>query len=103
MTHAIHDDVPLRRDVVNQTQRNDSEKALADLRKFLEDRRMRTRDNWGNFADFEKDLHAKMMELERELMAEDMARADVDAEAIVVDGTTYRRVVRCEETYFTAA
>jgi len=54
-------------------------------------------------ADFEKDLHAKIMEYERELIAEEMARADVDAGAIVVDGVTYRRVLRCEETYFTAA
>jgi hypothetical protein len=43
------------------------------------------------------------MEFERELIAEDMARVDVDREAVMVDGATYRRVVRCEDTYFTAA
>jgi hypothetical protein len=64
---------------------------------------METRNKAGSFADFEKGLHAKVMELERELVAEEMARADVDVEAIEVDGDTYRRVVRCEETYFTAA
>ena len=64
---------------------------------------MRTQDKQGSFADFEKELHAKVMEFERELLAEDMARADVDAEAIVMDGVTYRRVVRCEDTYFTGA
>ena len=64
---------------------------------------MRAGDKPGSFADFEKELHAKIMELEREMIAEEMARADVDVGAIVVDGTTYRRVVRCQETYFTAA
>jgi hypothetical protein len=57
----------------------------------------------GSFADFEKNLHKKVMEFEREVLAEEMARADVDVEAIVIDGVTHRRVVRCEETYFTAA
>jgi hypothetical protein len=79
------------------------EQALARIRGFLEDRRMSAEKEHGSFADFEKDLHAKVMELEREVLGEDMARADVDVEAVVVAGDTYRRVVRCEETYFTAA
>lgn len=80
-----------------------AEEALRRIHRFVEDWRVRTRDKPGSFADFEKDLHAKVMEFERELIAEDMARADVDVEAVVVEGATYRRVVRCEETYFTAA
>jgi hypothetical protein len=84
-------------------ERLDSEEALARIRRFLEDQRMRAGDKPGSFADFEKRLHAKMMDLEREMLAEEMARADVDEGAVVVDGITYRRVVRCEETYFTAA
>lgn len=62
-----------------------------------------TADKGKNFADFEKNLHAKVMEYERELLAEEMSKADVDVGAIVVDGVTFRRAVRCEETYFTAA
>jgi hypothetical protein len=80
-----------------------SDEALARIRRFLEDRRMSTSYKPGAFEDFEKGLHAKIMEYEREVLAEDMARADVDAEAIVVDGVTHRRVVRCEDVYFTAA
>jgi hypothetical protein len=57
----------------------------------------------GSFADFEKDLHRRLMELEREVIAGEMAGADIDAGAVVVDGVTYRRVVRCEGLYFTAA
>jgi hypothetical protein len=79
------------------------DEALARIRRFLEDRRMSTSYTPGAFEDFEKGLHAKVMEFEREMVAEEMARADVDAEAIVVDGVTYRRVVRCEDVYFTAA
>jgi hypothetical protein len=81
----------------------DSEGALARIRRFLEDHRMHTGDKPGSFADFEKGLHAKIMDLEREMLAEEMARADVDQDAVVVDGITYRRVVRCEETYVSAA
>ena len=80
-----------------------SDEALVRIRRFLEDRRVRTKNKPGSFADFERDLHAKVMDFERELVAEEMACADIDAEAIVVDGVTYRRVLRCEETYFTAA
>jgi len=83
--------------------RRDSEEALARIRRFLEDRRMRSGDKPGSFADFEKELHARIMDLEREMIAEEMTRADVDADVVVVDGITYRRVVRCEETYFAAA
>lgn len=80
-----------------------AEDALARVRHFIEDRRMRTRGEHGNFADFERELHAKIMEVEREILAEEMARADVDVEAIVVEGDTYRRVVRCADTYITAS
>jgi hypothetical protein len=80
-----------------------AEEALARIHRFVKDWRMQTRDKRGNFADFERDLHAKVMEFEREVLAEDMARADVDVEAVVVEGVTYRRVVRCQDTYVTAA
>jgi hypothetical protein len=102
MTSTAHAIVPSPRSTTPQP-RLVAEEALARIRRFVEDRRMRTQDKQGSFADFEKELHAKVMEFERELLAEDMARVDMDAEAIVVDGVTYRRVVRCEDTYFTGA
>jgi hypothetical protein len=64
---------------------------------------MRQRGPKETFAAFEKRLHDQMQDIERELLAEDLARADVDAEAVRVDGRAYRRVVRAEETYMTAA
>lgn len=64
---------------------------------------MRRDDKPESFAEFEKSLHTKLMEFEREILGEEMARVDIDTDAIVVDGITYRRVVRCFETYLTAA
>jgi len=52
---------------------------------------------------FEKGLHERIMAYEREMLAEEMAAADINAEAIKVAGTVYRRVLRCEGTYMTAA
>jgi hypothetical protein len=102
MTNTVGAVVPLPRSLAPRSHVG-AEEALARIHRFVEDWRMRTRDKPGSLADFEKELHAKVMEFEREVIAEDMARADVDVEAVVVDGDTYRRVVRCEETYFTAA
>jgi hypothetical protein len=102
MTNTARAVVPSPHSVAPQP-RVGAEEALACIHRFVEDWRMRTRDKRGNFADFERELHAKVMEFEREVIAEDMARADVDVEAVVVEGNTYRRVLRCKETYFTAA
>lgn len=56
-----------------------------------------------NFLEFEKELHARVMGLERELVKEELERADVDAPAIVIEGTVYRRVLQSEAEYQTAA
>jgi hypothetical protein len=80
-----------------------AEKALASIQRLLEDRRVSTSYKPGSFEAFEKELHAKFMEAEREVLADEMGRADIDAEAIVVDGVVYRRVLRSEDVYFTAS
>jgi hypothetical protein len=69
MTHAARALLPSLEVVVRHA-RLGSEEALARVRRFLEDRRMRAEDKPGSFASFEKDLHAKVMEFERELIAE---------------------------------
>ena len=55
------------------------------------------------FADFEKELHERMMEAERDIVAGEMARLDVDADAVVIDGKVHRRVLRQSQTYMTSA
>ena len=78
-------------------------RALARVQAFVKDHRMRWKDMPGGFGAFEKALHERVVAYEREMLAEEMAHADVNAEAIEVAGTSYRRVLRCEETYMTAA
>jgi hypothetical protein len=76
--------------------------ALARVQAFVKDHSMRWKDMPGGFGAFEKELHARVMTYEQEMLAEEMARADVNTEAIDVAGTIYHRVLRCEETYMTA-
>lgn len=77
--------------------------SVAKLRAILEDEGMRRRQSTETFQAFEERLHRQLQEVERELLAEDLGRADVDADGIMVEGTAYRRVLRAEETYMTAA
>lgn len=77
--------------------------SVAKLRAILEDERMRRRGPKETFEAFEERLHGQLQDVERELLGEDLARGDVDAEGVVIAGTTYRRVLRDEETYMTAA
>jgi hypothetical protein len=77
--------------------------SVAKMRAILEDARMRERQPKETFEAFEKRLHRQLQEVEREILTEDIARADVDENAIVVEGTTYRRVLRSAQTYMTAA
>lgn len=76
--------------------------ALGEFLSFVKERRT-TKDVPKDFAVFERELHARVMALEREVLAEEFARADVSTDAIVVAGVVYRRVIRCSDTYLTAA
>lgn len=93
--------------VISGSGTNSSKKAeplsVAKLRVILEDERMRRRQPKETFEAFEERLHRQLREVERELLGEDLGRSDVDAEGILVEGTGYRRVLRAEETYMTAA
>ena len=48
---------------------------------------------------FERELHEYFVAAERE----ELARLDVDLPAVTIAGKLCRRVVRCEETYVSAA
>jgi hypothetical protein len=56
-----------------------------------------------DFEEFERTLHTRMMEAEREVLAEELAKADIDQEAVVIEGMLCRRVLRCAQTYQTAS
>jgi hypothetical protein len=68
---------------------------------FVKERRHQPLTN--NFEQFERELHERVMEVERDLVAEELAKADIDREALLVDGVRYRRVLRSTQTYQTAA
>ncbi|MDH5676946.1 MAG: hypothetical protein OEZ06_32820 [Myxococcales bacterium] len=76
--------------------------SLDDLAAFMSERRKRGKPP-GDFAQFEEELHQRVMAVERELLAEELARGDIDAEAVEVDGVSYRRAVRSIGHYQTAA
>jgi hypothetical protein len=52
---------------------------------------------------FERALRGALAEAERGVMAEKLAQYDVDVPKLIIDGITYRRVLRAESTYTCAA
>ena len=76
---------------------------LEELRKLLETAGMRSKTGPRAFEEFERELHARMMEAERDIVAGEMARHDVDADAVVVAGKVHCRVVRQSQTYMSSA
>jgi hypothetical protein len=78
-------------------------KPLADVMAFVDTARMPRKYEPGWFAEVERTLHAKMMAIEREMLADIMSAHDVDAAAIEIEGVAHRRVLRADQTYVTAA
>ena len=76
---------------------------LERLRDFLQDHRVKDKLGPKAFADFERELHERVMAVERDIVAAEMQRFDVDAEAVVIEGKTHRRVLRQSQTYLTTA
>lgn len=72
------------------------------LHEFLEDRR-RAKGPVEDLEQFEAELHALFAAAEAEAVADELARFDVDLPSVEIDGVSHRRVLRCEETYMTAA
>lgn len=92
-----------RREVPSARPRTRSDDALARLRQFLDKEGMSTGTGPKEFAEFERKLHERVMEVEREVVGEALADADVDAPAVTIDGRLHRKVLRSSETYMTAA
>ncbi|MGH8524166.1 MAG: hypothetical protein ACREXY_08125 [Gammaproteobacteria bacterium] len=78
-----------------------SQSALDRLHGFLAQRRL-SAELVQEMESFERQLHAYFVEAEREVLAEELARFDVDLPAVRIEGQSYRRVLRCEETYVSA-
>jgi hypothetical protein len=87
----------------SESRRAFHDKVLDGVREFLEAHAMRGKTGPRDFYQFEKELHARLMEAEREIVGDVMAASDVDADAIEIDGVSHRRVLKSAETYMTAA
>jgi hypothetical protein len=55
----------------------------------------------GEFNQFERDLGERLREVGREVLREELRRADVDADSVLIEGIVHRRVLRGTETYMT--
>jgi hypothetical protein len=75
--------------------------AIDGMCKYLEERSAKWASNEGipDLETFEKGLHECLMELERELVAEELSRYDVVAERIEVEGVVYHHVLSSSTTY----
>lgn len=72
--------------------------ALRGLGHFVRQRQQAWPSGTPSFEQFEQDVHAQVMALERELLAAELARYDVDAEQIEVAGVRYHPVGEASET-----
>jgi len=80
----------------------ETEPAMEKLRQFLEERR-KAGNATSSFEQFEEELHRLVSEVECEAVGEELARHDIEAPLVEIEGEPHRRVVRCEQTYFSPA
>jgi hypothetical protein len=73
------------------------------LREFLRARCQAWQQGVPDFEQFERELHEHIMNLERECLAEELARYDVRVERLEVGGVSYQPVLQAAETYLSAA
>jgi hypothetical protein len=76
---------------------------LEKLRKFLDTAGMNGKTGPRAFAEFERTLHERLLEVERDVIKTEMQKFDLDADAVVIDGKLHRRVLRASQTYVTSA
>jgi len=55
----------------------------------------------GDFNQFERELGERLREVGREILQSELARADIDCEVVLIDGTVFFNVPRSTETYMT--
>ena len=73
------------------------------LNKFIQQRREQFGEETHNFERFEEELHALVMAVEGELVAEELSRYDLNAEGIEVAGKVYQVGIVLPETYLCTA
>lgn len=76
---------------------------LQRLGQFVHEHAQTWTDSTPDLEQFESELHEYVMAFERELVAEELARYDVTAEQVEVEGVSYRQTLASPETYLSAA
>jgi hypothetical protein len=56
-----------------------------------------------DLGSFERELHARVLAVEREVLASELRKFDVDVPVVTIDGEAHRRVLRCKQTYWGVA
>jgi len=77
--------------------------AAKKLAEFLRKRRENCNLGFSGFEHFESELHEQITALECELIGEELARYDVAAEEVEVEGVAYRHTLTSSETHLSAA
>ncbi len=77
--------------------------ALQQLGQFVREWRTGWEASPPDFERFEHELHERIMALECELLSAELARYDVEAEPIEVEGVAYRQALTSSETYLSTA
>jgi hypothetical protein len=77
--------------------------AIEQLCQFVLEWQTQWKTSTPDFERFEHELHEKMMVIEREILTEELARYDIDAEQIEVGGVLHRQALTSSETYLSAA
>jgi hypothetical protein len=76
--------------------------AMARLQQFVTEVQSRPVGELGCFGDFEMAVREGVLSLGLEIIASEMARYDVTASEITVEGTFYRPNLRCSQTYMSS-
>ena len=76
---------------------------MVGLREFVLQHREKWRDGTPSFEEYERELHERIMALEREMLQAELARYNVDAQEIEVGGKRYHQVLEGSESYLSAA
>jgi hypothetical protein len=77
--------------------------SLRHLGHFVREHAQQWTHSTADLEQFERELHTHIMALERELVAEELARYDVTADQVEVEGVIYRHTLTSPETYLSAA
>jgi hypothetical protein len=75
--------------------------ALDRLVRVVKQRKDKPFESATDFNKFERELGERLREVGREILVDELQKADVDVEAVRIDGVEQRKVLRASETYMT--